>query len=181
MFGGSKTEAAAPAPAAPGAAAPGAAAPKKGCCAGCCDCCGPKNEPEWGMAPPEKRKCRDVFCCLLFAAFWIGMVVVGAIGIRFGNWMRLVYGVDYKGQTCGSDSAVANRPYTVYPRTNEDMLANVRTAAIKGGAAEPSSGVAGFTEARAGYSCGRAHAARRKASRARHCPAPSRRSPVLMF
>ena len=30
MFGGSKAEAAAPAPAAPGAAAPGAAAPKKG-------------------------------------------------------------------------------------------------------------------------------------------------------
>ena len=124
LFGGKKKEEAA-------AAAAAAAAPPTGDAAAApktekAGCCGrrPAKEPDWGMLPASKRKCRDCFCCSLFLVFWVGMLVVGVIGLKFGNWMRLVYGTDYKGQTCGSDAEVKSMPLTVYPRTNEDFLAN---------------------------------------------------------
>ena len=110
------------APAADGAPPSGAAAEKTEK-AGCCGRRAAK-EPDWGMLPPEKRKCRDCFCCSLFLVFWLGMIAVGVIGLRFGNPARLVYGTDYMGQTCGSDPGVKEMPLTVYPRTNEDFLAN---------------------------------------------------------
>lgn len=53
------------------------------------------------------------------------MLVVGGIGISYGKPQRLVYGTDYKGRTCGVDSAVKDKRYTVYPRTTEDFLVNV--------------------------------------------------------
>ena len=53
------------------------------------------------------------------------MIVVGAFGIYFGNPARLLYGTDYLGQTCGSSTAVKDSKYIVYPRVNEDFLANV--------------------------------------------------------
>ena len=58
---------------------------KKGCCGR-----GAAPEPDWGMLPNKRRKCRDVFCCLLFLVFWAGMLIVGIIGLKFGNWMRCV-------------------------------------------------------------------------------------------
>ena len=88
-------------------------APRKGCCG-----CSAAPAEEWGMIPTQQRKCRDSFCCLLF-------LVVGAFGIYFGNPARLLYGTDYLGQTCGSSTAVKDSKYIVYPRVNEDFLANV--------------------------------------------------------
>ena len=124
MFGKKKEAPAAAAPPAGDAAgAAGAAAPATTEKAGCCGRRAAK-EPEWGMMPAGKRKCRDCFCCSLFVVFWLGMIAVGVVGLKYGNWMRLVYGTDYKGQTCGSDADVKDRPLTVYPRTNEDFLAN---------------------------------------------------------
>ena len=95
-------------------------APRKGCCG-----CSAAPAEEWGMIPTQQRKCRDSFCCLLFLVFWAGMIVVGAFGIYFGNPARLLYGTDYLGQTCGSSTAVKDSKYIVYPRVNEDFLANV--------------------------------------------------------
>lgn len=37
----------------------------------------------------------------------------------------VVYGTDYKGQTCGVDEPVKDMKYIVYPRTNEDFLVNL--------------------------------------------------------
>ena len=95
-------------------------APRKGCFG-----CSAAPAEEWGMIPTQQRKCRDSFCCLLFLVFWAGMIVVGAFGIYFGNPARLLYGTDYLGQTCGSSTAVKDSKYIVYPRVNEDFLANV--------------------------------------------------------
>ena len=34
------------------------------------------------------------------------MLIVGAIGIKFGKWQRLLYGTDYQGQSLGRLAAV---------------------------------------------------------------------------
>jgi len=91
---------------------------------GCCGCSSGPAE-EFGMIPTQQRKCRDSLCCLLFFIFWAGMIAVGAFGIYFGNPARLLYGIDYKGQVCGSSESVKSSKYIVYPRVNEDFLANV--------------------------------------------------------
>eukprot|EP01046_Picozoa_sp_COSAG06_P014237 COSAG06_NODE_878_length_11812_cov_5.549560_3_plen_504_part_00 len=83
---------------------------KKG---GCCGCCkgavapdGPvKVDPAfWG----EKKSCKDFSFCLLFLAFWVGMVVVLITAATNGNGNgveSLVFGKDYQGTTCGVDNA----------------------------------------------------------------------------
>jgi len=94
--------------------------PRKGCCG-----CSSVPAEEFGMIPTQQRKCRDSLCCLLFLTFWAGMIAVGAFGIYFGNPARLLYGTDYKGQVCGSSESVKSSKYIVYPRVNEDFLANL--------------------------------------------------------
>jgi hypothetical protein len=37
---------------------------KRGCCG-----CSRAKEPDWGMLPNSKRKCRDVLCLAFFAVF----------------------------------------------------------------------------------------------------------------
>lgn len=76
------------------------------------------------MAKPNQRKCQDVLCCLIFLAFWAGMLAIGGIALRLGQPQRLVYGNDYQGNTCGVGD-FKDRKYTVYPRVNEDFLINL--------------------------------------------------------
>eukprot|EP01112_Ceratiomyxa_fruticulosa_P007124 TRINITY_DN183_c0_g1_i1.p1 TRINITY_DN183_c0_g1~~TRINITY_DN183_c0_g1_i1.p1 ORF type:complete len:709 (+),score=136.87 TRINITY_DN183_c0_g1_i1:277-2403(+) len=56
---------------------------------------------------PHKRHCTDFFFLILFALFWVGMVIVAIQASKLGNPYRLVYGNDYEGNTCG----VNNEPY----------------------------------------------------------------------
>jgi choline transporter-like protein 2/4/5 len=97
---------------------------KKGCC-GCggCASCAPA-EPIVGMAKPHQRKCRDGLCCVVFLLFWVGMITIGAIGLKYGQPGRLLYGVDYKGQTCGMGD-LSSKKFTAYPRMNDDFLLNL--------------------------------------------------------
>ncbi|TYZ65010.1 hypothetical protein PybrP1_004108 [[Pythium] brassicae (nom. inval.)] len=74
-----------------------------------------------GVAPASNRKCRDCFCCLLFLVFWVGMLVVAAVGLVSGQPKRLLYGSDYNGTTCGT-GAMESKPLTFYPRMSEDLL-----------------------------------------------------------
>lgn len=116
----------------------------------CCRCCKKPVEPDAYEAqlpkfPPKPnhgRKCRDILGILLFAAFWVGMVVIASIGVSGGNaWRfasgvvarprpapltpppapsrRLLYGTDYKGNVCGSDKS---EKLTAYPRFTEDLM-----------------------------------------------------------
>lgn len=85
---------------------------------------GNKRQKEKGVV--KRRKCRDVFCCGFFAAYWIGMIIVASIAGDSGNVDRLLYGVDYKGRVCGSDHHVEDRRRIVFPRMTEDLLLNLQ-------------------------------------------------------
>lgn len=97
--------------------------------AACCSApCGSQEKDPYkdhGMIAGSSRKCRDMLCLLFFFLFCIGMLVIGAIGIRYGKPQRLVYGTDYRGFTCGVDTEVKDRKYTAFPRTTEDFLTNI--------------------------------------------------------
>ncbi|GBG82360.1 hypothetical protein CBR_g34644 [Chara braunii] len=54
------------------------------------------------------RRCRDVPFLVLFVVFWCGMLVAAGIAFREGNPRRLVYGLDYKGNLCGSSHGDPN-------------------------------------------------------------------------
>jgi len=75
----------------------------------------------------EGRGCTDVFCCVLFVLFWIGMLVVASIAFANGDAKRLLYGTDYNGNTCGDPEVGLDGKFRiVYPRTNEDLLLNMQ-------------------------------------------------------
>ena len=61
--------------------------------------------------PIDDRSCTDVICCVVFCAFMIGMLVVGAIGFHQGQPKRLLYPTNSKGQVCGYDQEVQSKPY----------------------------------------------------------------------
>lgn len=52
------------------------------------------------------------------------MIVIGAIGLKYGNPERLVYGTDYTGTVCGM-GARSSLKYTVYPRLQQDYFLNL--------------------------------------------------------
>ncbi|KAG1686556.1 hypothetical protein DVH05_006458 [Phytophthora capsici] len=79
------------------------------------------TDPESGLVPQQHRKCRDVFCCLLFVVYWIGMIIVAVVALQTGEPLSLIYGKDYTGAVCG-DGAFVNARFTAYPRLNEDLL-----------------------------------------------------------
>jgi len=71
---------------------------------GCFDkCCkrAEKEEPK-GLLDDSQRKCHDVLCFVLFIIFWIGMFIIAGISINAGDPKRLLYGVNYQGDTCGN-------------------------------------------------------------------------------
>ncbi|KAF7836734.1 choline transporter protein 1 [Senna tora] len=53
----------------------------------------------------HNRKCRDVAVLVIFIAFWIAMIVNSSFGFNQGNPLRLIYGLDYKGNVCGDRHA----------------------------------------------------------------------------
>ncbi len=79
---------------------------------GCCGCCNNKVAPSgpvkvspdfWG----DQKSCKDFSFCLLFLAFWFGMVIVLITAATNGNGNgveSLVYGKDHQGTTCGIDN-----------------------------------------------------------------------------
>ena len=96
---------------------------------GCCKK-GPTKEELKGMVPDEHRKCQDCFCFILFVLFWIGMIVIAAVSIASGDPNRLLYGVDYQGNTCGQGD-MSGKKRIVYPRLSEDLLLNMQDGKIK--------------------------------------------------
>lgn len=76
-----------------------------------------------GFISSPDRKCRDVLCLLLFTAFSLGGLIIGAIGLKYGEPARMLYGTDYEGNVCGM-GAMKDRRYTAYPRGNFDFIMN---------------------------------------------------------
>ncbi|KAK9152733.1 hypothetical protein Sjap_000213 [Stephania japonica] len=54
------------------------------------------------------KKCRDVVFLIIFIAFWVGMVVNASFAFKNGDPSRLTFGLDYKGNICGSKHANPN-------------------------------------------------------------------------
>ncbi|TGZ68451.1 hypothetical protein CRM22_004256 [Opisthorchis felineus] len=62
--------------------------------------------------PVSKRSCTDVPCCLLFLLFLVGFVIVTLWSFAMGDYRRVVYPTNSKGQVCGRD--VPGRPYLYF-------------------------------------------------------------------
>jgi hypothetical protein len=75
----------------------------------------PRPAPHMELPPSQDRKCRDVVCLLLFIVFWIGMFIIAGVSVSKGEPGRLVYGIDYQGNTCGVSSLSAQQQ-TYYPK-----------------------------------------------------------------
>ena len=67
----------------------------------------------------QDRRCRDLIFLVLFGAFWVGMVAVGAVGFTKGDPRILVFGTDYRGDVCGmaneGGNGTAGIDMTEYP------------------------------------------------------------------
>mmetsp|Transcript_113965 Transcript_113965/g.302883 ORF Transcript_113965/g.302883 Transcript_113965/m.302883 type:complete len:627 (-) Transcript_113965:171-2051(-) len=59
----------------------------------------------------SRHGCTDVPCCLLFAAALVAFSVLYSWCGRTGNLGRLYHGINYKGQICGVDPDVADKPF----------------------------------------------------------------------
>ncbi|KAJ3258982.1 hypothetical protein HK103_003123 [Boothiomyces macroporosus] len=57
------------------------------------------------------RKCRDIWCLLLFIVFWIGMFFVCQIAVTNGDLKELEVPKDYLGNFCGVNNVGKNNSY----------------------------------------------------------------------
>ncbi|KAF2353312.1 Choline transporter-like [Trinorchestia longiramus] len=64
--------------------------------------------------PVKSRSCTDILCLLLFVVFLVGWGVVAVIGVMHGDPTRLLYPTDSRGQVCGRDTAVKDKPYLFF-------------------------------------------------------------------
>lgn len=86
----------------------------------------------------HKRKCTDVFFLVFFFLFWIGMIIIAAIGYTKGDPKRLMYGSDWLGRTCGTYHPensthippydLTDYKYLMYPRLTKDLAMQSSTS-----------------------------------------------------
>ena len=67
-----------------------------------------------------KRSCTDRIFLLLFAAFFLGFVIIWGIAGGKGDVDRLLYGTNLDGKTCGQGD-LADKKEIVYPRLSLDL------------------------------------------------------------
>ena len=62
-----------------------------------------KNPDEFKNGPlsDERRRCRDVCCCILFVLFLLGCAFVCYLGVKYGNPDLILYPYDEDGNQCG--------------------------------------------------------------------------------
>ncbi|XP_073392196.1 choline transporter protein 1 isoform X2 [Physcomitrium patens] len=56
----------------------------------------------------QNRTCRDILFLILFLAYGVGIIIASSYGFHNGDPRRLVYGLDYKGNTCGDNKGSPN-------------------------------------------------------------------------
>lgn len=72
-----------------------------GALSSCCKCKRDDEETakDYGMIDWKDRKCRDILFCILFALFWLGMIIIGALGLSWGDPARLgAFREEYTGE-----------------------------------------------------------------------------------
>ncbi len=60
-----------------------------------------RNEQAELTGPLDKRRVQDVPWLLLFITFWVGMFIIGGWSYKYGDPLRLLYGMDSFGNICG--------------------------------------------------------------------------------
>ncbi|KAJ5078075.1 choline transporter-like protein [Anaeramoeba ignava] len=73
------------------------------------------------QGPIGDRKYRDVFCLIVFVAFWVGMFIIMAVGFATGTPKRLYYPKDYRGNICGMDNTKFKDKLTDEVNNNSDL------------------------------------------------------------
>lgn len=81
--------------------------------------------------PESQRKFADLPCCLLFALFWVGMIVVGGYALTSAGGLQgykaLTNGIQFDGEVCGLGS-LANEEYLYWPKPADSMTFSVCVA-----------------------------------------------------
>ena len=75
------------------------------------------------------RSAQDLFCVVLFWAYWVGMCILAAVAYSTGDPLRLVRPTDYQGNACDDTTleTTNGRPNLVYPRIAEDAASMMQT------------------------------------------------------
>jgi hypothetical protein len=60
-------------------------------------------------------------CLCIFLLWWLGMVVIAAIGVTNGDPVKLLFAHDAEGNTCGK-GPLRDKKLVYYPRLESDML-----------------------------------------------------------
>ncbi|XP_072033068.1 choline transporter-like protein 4 [Amphiura filiformis] len=74
----------------------------------------PKSHDPNFKGPIRNRSCTDVPCCILFATFLTGVVLIACFAFTRGNPHTIIYPSDYKGNICNMSQEVKNKPYSLY-------------------------------------------------------------------
>lgn len=69
--------------------------------------------------PTAVRGCTDVFWLCLYVVFWLLMIVVAIFSFVYGNPLRLIYGYDSFGNTCG---VAHNERFPEFPLSGKNTL-----------------------------------------------------------
>ena len=60
---------------------------------------------------------------MLFWLYWVGMLILAAVGLSTGDPMRLIRPIDYRANPCGDDSVgLGSTPVLYYPRLAQDAF-----------------------------------------------------------
>lgn len=73
-----------------------------------------------GEANP--RQCTDLFCLILFLCYLGGMGYVGYIAATRGDIRKLSHGFNWKGELCGVDKNVADKPFLYWCKPEGEQL-----------------------------------------------------------
>lgn len=71
----------------------------------------PLQDEEEEVSLKSRHGCTDVPCCLLFVVALGAYFALYAYVSRVGHLGRLFHGINYEGQVCGVDHAVADKPF----------------------------------------------------------------------
>jgi len=69
----------------------------------------------------ERRQCTDPFCSVVLLCFVYGLYAVYCQATRDGNLAKLTHGFDWKGDICGVDNNVADRPLLFWCTSDLDQ------------------------------------------------------------
>ena len=75
-----------------------------------------KNPDDFRNGPmaDETRKCRDIFCCLIFIVFLVACVAVAVLGFYYGHPSYFLYVYDEDGNACGKDGVYKDYKYLYF-------------------------------------------------------------------